>query len=160
MKAAKSVKDMQAEARCVLETLLAHIPTIEVHRIEHEHPAANWRPDFLLRLRVSGLAYTLAAEITPNGQPRVVRMAALQLRACLANLGLEVVPVLIAPYLSETARRICEEADVGCLDLVGNARLQFGNVYMDRTVAEKPKSERRFLRSMFSPKASLRHCYL
>ena len=133
---------------------MARIPAIEIHRIEHEHPAVNWCPDFLLRLRVSGLPYTLAAQITPNGQPRIVRMAALQLRACLANLDLEAVPILIAPYLSEAARHICEEAGIGFLDLVGNARLQFGNVYMDRFVEERPKSEHRFLKSTFSPKAA------
>ena len=154
MKTAESVKNMQAEARCALETLLARIPALEIHRVEPERPAANRRPDFLLRLRVSGLPYTLAVDTTRNGQPRIVRMAALQLRACLANLDVEAVPVLIAPYLSETARRICEAADVGFLDLVGNARLQFGNVYVDRTVAEKPGSERRFLQSTFSPKAA------
>lgn len=122
--------------------------------IQRDHPADHWRPDFLLRLRLSGLPYTLAVEITHNGQPRIVRMAALQLRACLANLDLEAVPVLIAPYLSEAAQDICVEAGIGYLDLVGNARLQFGNVYMDAFVEKKPKSEHRLLKSMFSPKAA------
>ena len=154
MKIAEIVNNMETEARCALEALLARIPSIEMDRIEYEYPAANWQPDFLLRLRVSGLPQTLAAEVTPNGQPRIVRLAALQLRACVAALDVEAVPVLIAPYLSEPSRNICAASGIGFLDLVGNARLQFGNVYVDRTVAEKPKTERRLLRSMFSPKAA------
>ena len=148
------MKNLEAEARGALETLLVRIPALEMDRIEHEHPAANWCPDFLLRLRASGLPYTLAVGVTRNGQPRIVRLAALQLRACLAYLDVEAVPVLIAPYLSEPSRNICEASGIGFLDLVGNARLQFGNIYLDRTVAEKPKSEHRFLKSVFSPKAA------
>ena len=40
------------------------------------------------------------------------------------------------------------------LDLVGNARLAFDTVYIERTVADKPRSETRALRSIFTPKAA------
>ncbi len=40
------------------------------------------------------------------------------------------------------------------LDRVGNAHLAFGYVYIDRAVADQPKSETRTLRSIFTPKAA------
>lgn len=40
------------------------------------------------------------------------------------------------------------------LDLVGNTHLTFGDVYIDRAVADQPKSETRALRSIFTPKAA------
>ena len=61
--------------------------------------------------------------------------------------------MLISPYLSPDSRAICIEHDVAYLDLVGNAHLEFDGVYIDRAVGEKPKSETRALRSIFSPKA-------
>ena len=38
--------------------------------------------------------------------------------------------------------------------MVGNAHLAFDNVYIDRAVADRPKSETRALRSIFAPKAA------
>ena len=64
------------------------------------------------------------------------------------------IPMLVSPYLSPESRSICSDHDVAYLDLFGNARLAFCNVYIDREVADRPKSETRALRSIFTPKAS------
>ena len=57
--------------------------------------------------------------------------------------------MLVSPYLSPKSRAICSDHDTAYLDLVGNARLAFGSVYIERAVAEKPISETRALRSFF-----------
>ena len=62
--------------------------------------------------------------------------------------------MLVCPYLSPESRAICNGHEVAYLDLFGNARLAFDNVYIERAVAEKPRSETRALRSVFSPKAA------
>ena len=62
--------------------------------------------------------------------------------------------MLVSPYLSPKSRSICVDHDVAYLDLVGNAHLAFDHVYIDRAVADRPKSETRALRSIFSPKAA------
>ena len=62
--------------------------------------------------------------------------------------------MLVSPYLSAQSRAICTEHDVDYLDLVGNARIAFGTVYIERTVADRPRSEARALRSIFAPRAS------
>ena len=62
--------------------------------------------------------------------------------------------MLVSPYLSPESRAICADHDVAYLDLVGNGRLAFDSVYIERAVAEKPTSETRALRSIFTPKAA------
>ena len=61
--------------------------------------------------------------------------------------------MLVSPYLSPESRSICLEHNVAYLDLYGNARIEFGNVYIERSVADKPKSEVRAQRSLFTPRA-------
>ena len=62
--------------------------------------------------------------------------------------------MLVSPYLSPESRSICMDHDVAYLDLVGNAHLAFDHVYINRAVADRPKSEMRALRSVFAPKAA------
>ena len=62
--------------------------------------------------------------------------------------------MLVSAYLSPESRSICLDHDVAYLDLVGNAHLAFDHVYINRAVADRPKSETRALRSIFAPKAA------
>lgn len=64
------------------------------------------------------------------------------------------IPMLVSPYLSPASRTICTDHDVAYLDLMGNAHLAFDNVYIDRAVPDRPKTETRALRSIFTPRAA------
>ena len=105
--------------------------------------------------------YALIIEVKSNGAPRFVRSAVYQLKSCVAHLlqsdhadvSRRLIPMLISPYLSPESRAICTDHNVAYLDLFGNAHLAFDSVYIDRAVADKPKSETRALRSIFTPKA-------
>ena len=154
MKVSEILKKLEIEAKSAVKALFARIPGIEIDHIEPEHTVTNRRVDLYVRIHAFGRPRALVIEIKHSGQPRFARMAAFQLRDYLANFEAEAIPVFIAPYVSEASRRICEEFGIGFIDLIGNAHLQFDSVYIDRTVAEKPKSERRSLRSIFSPRAS------
>jgi hypothetical protein len=94
--------------------------------------------------------------VKTDGQPRNVRYAALQAREYI-NRGprnQRAYPVVIAPYISPASQEICREMDVGYADLAGNTHLAFGNIYIDRQVAENPFHRRREQRSLFSPKSA------
>lgn len=62
--------------------------------------------------------------------------------------------MFIAPYLSPEAQALCKENNVAFLDLVGNTRLAFNNLFIERRVADRPPVDRRELRSLFKPKSA------
>ena len=155
LKSLESGVTLVDEARRAIEALLKRIPAIQFDIIEPEPVIEDWRFDLCVRLRAFGRTQELVIEVKHSGQPRFARMAALQLRHYLARLDKSnAIPVFVAPYISEESRRVCDEFEIGFVDLIGNAHLQFDGVYIDRFVAEKPRLERRSLRSIFSPKAA------
>ena len=163
MKPSDSVKEIEIEAVEAVTALLDRIPILEVISVEREHrTSSNREIDGVVHLDNDGRRVALVIEVKSKGQPRYVRNAIYQLRDYVTHMNnsefgtkvQQVVPMLVTPYLSPEARGICDEYKVCYLDLYGNARLTFGNVFIERSVADKPKSETRSLRSIFSPKAA------
>ncbi len=112
-------------------------------------------PDFVLPVRIGKENWKLACQIKREAQPRHTRLAVLELNSYLASLANpKVYPVLMAPSISPESAAICTEAGVGYSDFVGNYRLVFGNVFIESRGASSPKTKRRELRSLFSPKAA------
>lgn len=158
----RSEKALVDQAAQALRQTLEKPPSIAVEAIERDVLLSRrWdvnisaRIDILARIRFAGHSYTLLCEIKRNGQPRHVRSASLLLCAQVLILNdPHTVPLLIAPYLSPASRAICEEYEVGFLDLMGNAHIAFNGVFIERAVATPSPSERRGLRSIFSPGAA------
>ena len=139
----------------LLREALLKVPAVVIETIEHEGLLPDRTTvDIVIRIRYANRPYTLLGEVKTNGQPRHARLMSLILREWAARLGPGTIPVFIAPYLSPESRSICEEYDVGFLDLMGNMRIVFDAVFIDRAVADKPVTERRSLRSVFSPRAA------
>ena len=143
--------------------LLGDMPSVEVASVEHDREAGRaYGVDELIGLSYPGGRFALVVDVKSNGAPRFVRSGVYRLESCVARLrqsgetngGRRLIPMIVSPYLSPESRAICTDHDVAYLDLVGNARLAFDNVYIERTVAEKPRSETRALRSTFTPKAA------
>jgi len=154
LKTSNSVKKIADQAAEALEALLEKIPSIELKHIELEAPWSDYRVDILVRLRASGHQHVLVCEVKADGQPRHVRSALLQLRNYVARLECDATAIFIAPYLSAESQTLCQEHDVGFLDLQGNARIVFDGVFIERLVASAPSAERRELKSLFKPKAA------
>jgi hypothetical protein len=163
LKAHKRVKELEIKGLEAVRELLELIPILTIESIQHEHERVpDQGIDGLIRVRNADKTYAIAMQVKSQGQPRYVRSAIYQLRNYTvhvdqAHLGPNIdaiVPLLVAPYLSPEARAICADHHVAYVDLFGNFRLVFGTVFIERTVAEKPKSETKSLRSIFSPKAS------
>ncbi len=155
MKSYQSVKELEIRATEALRNLFDHNPDIEVDKIEFEsHLGDGRRADILASVSAFGRRYTLVCEIKHNGQPRHVRNAVLQLRNYVAHMNISMVPMLIAPFLSEKSRAICVNHNVGYLDLYGNVFFQIPGVLINIAVADRPVAEKRNLRSLFRPKAA------
>ena len=163
MKKSKIVNNLEIEAVNTARGLLDQVPRLEVSSVGHERRlGSDHIIDGLIEFEHGDGTYALIIEVKSNGAPRFVRSAVYQLKGYLAHAhqyghgdpGRRMIPMLVSPYLSPESRSICSDHDVAYLDLFGNAHLAFCNVYIDREVADKPKSETRALRSIFTPKAS------
>ncbi len=148
------MKHLESAAVKALRDLLEQVPAIKIVDIEHEPVGPDRGVDIVAHVDVSGRRHTLVCEVKSSGQPRHVRMAALQLRNHMVHHVQQATPVFIAPYLSPEAQALCREESVGFLDLEGNVRLLFDTVFIERLVASKPAVERRELKSMFKPKSA------
>lgn len=158
-----TVKKTEIRAVEAARDLLRDVPGLQVESVEYEREIGRDNAvDGLVDFAHGGGAYTIVVEVRSNGAPRFVRAGVHRLESCVsrlrrsgeANGGRRFIPMIVSPYLSPDSRAICLDHDIAYLDLVGNARLAFDTVYIERAVAEKPVSETRSLRSVFSPKAA------
>ena len=163
MKKTISANELVPKAVNAVCDLLGHVPRLEVSLVRREWLlGGDLRIDGWIEFEHDDTTYALVIEVKSNGAPRFVRSAVYQLKGYLAHAhqysygdpGRRMVPMFVSSYLSPESRSICSDHDVAYLDLVGNAHLAFRNVYIDRAVAERPKSETRALRSIFTPKAA------
>jgi hypothetical protein len=154
VKAPESVKELEDRAAVALRELMAEVPAVRLENVEVESKAPDNGVDILAHLNVYDRPRMLICKVKSNGQPRNVRAALLQLRNYVAHLGHDAIPMFIAPYLSPEAQALCKENNVAFLDLVGNARLSFDNVFIERRVSDKPPAHRRELKSLFKPKSA------
>ena len=163
MKHVERLREQEILAVDAVQELLGNVPSVQVGSVKYQHPIAdNLQIDGRIGFSHGGASYQLIIEVKSDGAPRYVRSGVFQLKGYVAHLhqfghtemGERWIPMLASHYLSPQSRAICTDHDVAYLDLVGNAHLTFGDVYIDRAVADQPKSETRSLRSIFTPKAA------
>lgn len=163
MKTPFSVNDLEVAALHAASDLLADVPHLRAHPVRHDHPHGSGHPiDGRIEFEHGDDTYGLVIDVKRDGAPRFVRSAVYRLKGYLAHVdqsdhedsNRRWIPMLVSPYLSPESRSICLDHGVAYLDLVGNAHLAFGHVYIDRAVADRPVSETRALRSIFAPKAA------
>jgi hypothetical protein len=152
-----TMKDSELEAKDAVRRVLVEVPLIKGIRIDAEPRGARGPDrgvDFVARMQVNRQSWLVVCEVKSNGQPRIVRDAAMQLRAAASQFGAKAVPVLVTPYLAPEARAICRELDVGYLDFEGNCRITFDGIFIDRESSSRPQVTKRELRSLFKPKSA------
>ena len=162
VKPRETEKTVESAAVGAVRALLEHVPNIRIIGVLHElQLESGHQIDARIDLGHDECRYALLMEIKSNGAPRFARSAVYQLESCIAHLHRsehrndtrQFIPMLVSPYLSPESRSICLDHNVAYLDLYGNAHLAFGPVYIERSVPDKPKSETRAQRSLFSPRA-------
>jgi hypothetical protein len=139
----------------VVARLHACVAEVPFCAIKDEMPDSNSslaRPDWIGRLRVGDKERLILIEAQTNGQPRRAREAA---NAFLrwGSLYPNAVHVFAAPYVSPDAAEILGRENIGYVDLSGNCRLTFDRVYIRTEGRPNQFTQRRDLRSLYSPKA-------
>ena len=147
--------DLLLRAEQQLRNLLSPLPFL----IEGEAPDLGTLAqgaDFAIRLADGDRSWILVGEVKANGQPRNIRMAALQAKEYVQRLKStgNAYAVVVAPFISADSGAICRELGVGYADLAGNCRLAFGTVYIEKSVAKNPFRVKREQRSLFAPKSA------
>ena len=161
MKTAKTVneRDLEPQFEACLRGLVARVPFLKLASLRKDVPVAagvSDRADRLAQVQAGGRKWTWVVEEKRIGQPREVRTALLQLERSLRHLPAKTsgYGVVLAPFISEESAQLCTDAGIGYADLAGNARLCFGEVFIETRVPGNPRHEKRAARSLFAPRAA------
>jgi len=136
-----------------LAEILAEVPFAKIRRWARAVKANGPERDLAVDVVAGGAPWRLLVEVKATGEPRALRGAIQQLQTALTKRPRQY-GVLAAPYVGPRGRAACRDAGVGYLDLAGNCRLVFDQVFIERLGAPNPRVERRPLRSIFAPRAS------
>jgi len=147
-----SERDLPKRVEEALTSCLGKVPFLRIKVVEQGARQGAAEADFLITLEAPGGTQTLVVEVKSAGQPRMAREAVNYLLRISQSFP-QAFPVFIAPYISSKAAEICEQAGVGYIDFSGNCRLCFQEVYIEKTGNPNVFSEKRDLRSLYSPKA-------
>ena len=129
------------------------IPFLKEPPAPIELSGGNVGPDLAARITLPEGEQRIFLECKSVGQPRVARNAVNQILRYLERHP-DYYGVFVAPYISPRSAEICSKEGIRYSDFAGNCRLCFGRIYIERRGTENPFSERRDLRSLYSPKAS------
>ena len=137
-----------------LTATLRDIPFIKIKSLNKESKVRDVGVDALIRVKVGqGKPKLLVLEIKNNGQPRIIREAVNQLFRYQSKRSGSY-GIVAAPYISPISAGICKQEGMGYMDLAGNCRISFDNVYINREGIGNPFAVKRDLRSLYSPRAA------
>jgi hypothetical protein len=154
MKLNLSVKETERALARELRDVLAVVPMVELRSLDIEGLGDAPRVDIIAEVAIASRAFKVLMEVKSSGQPRAIRSAVEQALHAAEAIGMKSIVLVGAPYMADAARRLCDEAGVGWLDLAGNVRIVGPGLYIDRQTAEKPKAVARELKSPFAPKSA------
>jgi len=97
--------------------------------------------------------YTLAFEIKTSGQPRYARIAISQLKEMISK-NINCYGVFASIFISEETRKLCQQNNIGCIDIAGNCFFNFDNVFLSIEGKTNPFPNKRPLKTLFYSKSS------
>ncbi|MBU1180840.1 MAG: hypothetical protein KKF00_01445 [Proteobacteria bacterium] len=147
------LQSLERKAESTLKQCLDKVPFVQITDIQKEPRAVGAQIDFTVEMTAYGMKQLLAVEVKRTGQPKAAREAINSLLRWL-SLNAGAYGVFIAPYISSQTAEICWQEGVGYCDFAGNCLLTFGGVYIEKSGNPNPFSEKRELRSLYSPKAA------
>ena len=154
LKSPVSVESRERDPIASLLAVLEAVPAVRDLKVEKSKRIHNHEVDALLSFDLDSRPRTMLLEFKTSGQPRHVREAIHQLSYVSQYFPERPIQIVMAPYLSEEARALCQEAGVAYADLEGNCRIVLDGLFIERSVATKPAAERRELKSLFAPKSA------
>jgi hypothetical protein len=148
-----SEKDILEKAESALRESLMKVPFLDILSLERDISVADFRVDLIATLSFGQKQRRIILEVKSNGQPRMIRTAAYQLQRYRQD-NPDIYCIVASPYISPQSADICVKEGIGYLDLAGNCRITFEQVYIEQTGNANPFAQKRDLRSLYSPKAA------
>jgi len=148
---AKKFRPEQVES--AVRACLAEVPFVRIEGIVRDRSAPQSRRDLVIKVRSAGGTQQLVVESNASGEPRLAREAIATMRRYSKGQP-KSYAVFVAPYISPRTADLCREEKIGYVDLSGNCRLCFDEVYIEREGQPNRFAQKRDLRKLYSPKAS------
>jgi len=143
------------KAREKLEGLLAPVTFVNAIKMEQEVILDNARRvDFIAAINITNQEYRLVVETKRNLQPRYVLDTIRQVKEYCYLVGEQAYPVVVSDYISPRSAEILINENVSYFDLVGNCRLCFASVYIEKEGKKSKAVEKRGIKSLFGLKSS------
>jgi hypothetical protein len=141
------------EASDAVAQCFADVPFCTFKWGQREAPIGEGRHvDRLGKLKIEGgKERTVLLEVKKNGQPRFVREAANALARNRENFK-DAYGIVAAPFISEDAGALLAAEDLGYVDFAGNCRIILDRIYIRKEGKANRFTEKRDLRSLYSPK--------
>lgn len=151
MKAAEVL--LENDLKTALDSCLAKVPFLRRTIRRGLRGQATLAPDLLVELTLPSGKQTLVVEAKSSGQPRLAREAVNRLLR-FREMYPAAYGIFMAPYISPKAAEMLAAEGMGYIDLAGNCRLSFGQVYIEQEGKPNPRPMRRDIRSLYTPKAA------
>src|SRR5208282_719281 len=145
-------KSLIQQAEAAIRTCLADIPFSKIDEVVVERGTDDGRRDLEIFVRFGKLRKRFIVEAKSSGQPRIARQAATNLRL-LRQSSPSIYGVFAAPFITPQTGEQLAEQDIGYVDFAGNCRLCFDSVYIRREGRANRFTEKRDLRTLYSPRA-------
>ncbi len=143
-------ESIEAELRRVLE----RVPSLQIQSVRYPEEAPDQAADLIISVDTGHESWLLMVEAKQRAEPRRVRSGILQLNELLSKQSAtNRYGILASDFVSPESARLCNEAKVGYIDLAGNARLSFDQIFIELQAAGNLFRAKRELKSLFTPKA-------
>ena len=122
-------KQLECEAVEALRETLRQISVIKVKEIVIDRQG-HGAETILGHIEIYHHAHMLACKVVSSCDVPRIKRAMHELQQIQRERGVMVLPILIAPTLTEEAQSLCRTSNIGFLDLDGNARLYLDEVFI------------------------------
>ena len=149
-------KDLIGQIKNAVLAVLNNTGSINIIKIKENTSSGIMQqvPDLSIDVKAgSGSIFTLVFEVKSIGQPKYARIAVSQLKELVTkntnNYG-----VFASSFISEESRKICQENNIGYIDIAGNCFFKFNNIYLSIEGKPNPFPGNRPLKTLFYSKSS------
>jgi len=129
-----------------LKSVLTHVSGVKLRTIEAESISAEQCAEIIAHVDIYGRKHTLACMMVSNDEPQHVRDSVMVFCDRTVRVADNATPVLIASRVSSDLQSLCRETRAGMMDLEGNARIEFGDVFIACQHLSRHSSHRSALR--------------